>query len=116
MEVCTSGFAEHRRGYFISSGDASGVMTGQRALMGIPNGEVFPWMRRVFSSKQCLWFPNEDSSQILRQGARVCAYSARGKVPECVQNNEDLNAQIKKVITKQVQKINFISLPKIHNP
>jgi hypothetical protein len=28
MEVCASGFAEHRRGYFISSGGASGVMNG----------------------------------------------------------------------------------------
>jgi hypothetical protein len=37
--------------YFISSGDASGVMTGQHALMEIPNGGFFPWMRRVFSSK-----------------------------------------------------------------
>jgi hypothetical protein len=36
-------------------------------------------------------------------------YSARGKVPECVQNNEDSYAQIKKVITKQVQRINFIA-------
>jgi hypothetical protein len=25
------------------------VMTGWRALMGIPNGGSFPWMRRVFS-------------------------------------------------------------------
>jgi hypothetical protein len=41
MEVCASGFAEHRRGYFISSGSASGVMTGWRALMGIPNGWGF---------------------------------------------------------------------------
>jgi hypothetical protein len=49
MEVCANGFAEHRRGYFISSGSALGVMTGCRALMGIPNGGVFPWMRRVFS-------------------------------------------------------------------
>jgi hypothetical protein len=113
IEVCTSGFVEHQRGYFISSGDASGMMIGQRALMGIPNGGVFPWMRRVFSSKQCLWFPNEDSLRILCQGARVCAYSARGKVPECVQNNEDSYAQIKKVITKQVQKINFYFIAKI---
>jgi hypothetical protein len=52
---------------------------------------IFPWMRRVFSTKQCSWFPNEDSLRILRQGARVCVYSARGKVPECVQNNEDSN-------------------------
>jgi hypothetical protein len=28
MEVDANGFAEHRRGYFISSGSASGVMTG----------------------------------------------------------------------------------------
>jgi hypothetical protein len=66
--------------------------------------------------KQCSWFSNEDSLRILRQGARVCAYSARGKVPECVQNNEDLYAQIREVITRQMQKINFISLPKFHNP
>jgi hypothetical protein len=41
MKVCTSGFAEHRRSYFISSGNASAVMTGPRALMGIPNDGVF---------------------------------------------------------------------------
>jgi hypothetical protein len=57
--------------------------------------------------KQCSWFLNEDSLRILHLGARVCAYSARGKVPECIQNNEDSYAQIKKVITRQLQKINF---------
>jgi hypothetical protein len=41
MEVCANGFAEHRRGYFIGSGSVSGVMTGWRALMGIPNGGGF---------------------------------------------------------------------------
>jgi hypothetical protein len=41
MEVCMSGFAEHRRGYFISSGSASGVMTGWRVLMRIPNDGGF---------------------------------------------------------------------------
>jgi hypothetical protein len=41
MEVCTSGFSERRRGYFISSGSALGVMTGRRALMGIPNDGSF---------------------------------------------------------------------------
>jgi hypothetical protein len=51
MEVCVNGFAEHRRGYFISSGSASWVMTGWRALMRIPNGGGFPWTRRVFSSE-----------------------------------------------------------------
>jgi hypothetical protein len=34
--------------YFINSGDASGVMTGQRALMGIPNGEGFSLDAKVF--------------------------------------------------------------------
>jgi hypothetical protein len=28
MEVCANGFAEHQRGFFISSGSASGVMSG----------------------------------------------------------------------------------------
>jgi hypothetical protein len=45
--------------------------------------------------------------RILRQEAKVCAYSARGKVLECVRNNEDSYAQIRKVIARQLQKINF---------
>jgi hypothetical protein len=101
MEVYANGFAEHKRGYFISSGSASGVMTGWRALMGIPNGGVFFLGHEgFFSSKQCPWLPNEDFLRILRQGTRVCACSARGKVPECVQNSEDSCAQIKEVITR----------------
>jgi hypothetical protein len=106
MEVCASGFAEHRGGYFISSGSVSGVMTGWRALMGIPNSGGFPWMQRVFSSKQCYWFLNEDFLRIIRQRARVCAYSARRKVPECIQNSEDSYAQIKEVMTRRIQQIN----------
>jgi hypothetical protein len=31
---------------------------------------------------------------ILRQGTGVCAYSARIKVPECVQNSKGSHAQI----------------------
>jgi hypothetical protein len=50
MEVCTSGFAGHQRA-IISSGNASAVMTGWRALMRIPNNGGFLWMRRVFSTK-----------------------------------------------------------------
>jgi hypothetical protein len=45
--------------------------------------------------------------------ARVCVYSAKGKVPECVQNNEDLYAQIKKVIIRQMQKITFYFIAEI---
>jgi hypothetical protein len=37
--------------YFIRSGNASGVMIGRRALMGIQTTGVFPWMRRFFSTK-----------------------------------------------------------------
>jgi hypothetical protein len=60
-----------------------------------------------FFIEQCSWLPNKDFLWILHQGARVCAYSARGKVPECVQNSEDSYAQIKEVITGWIQKINF---------
>jgi hypothetical protein len=73
-------------------------MTGWRALMGIPNGGGFPWMRRVFFIEQCSWLQNKDFLRILRQGARVCAYSPRVKVLECVQDSEDSYAQIKEVI------------------
>jgi hypothetical protein len=41
MEVYASGFAGHQGGYFISSESASGVMTGWRTLMGIPNSRGF---------------------------------------------------------------------------
>jgi hypothetical protein len=48
MEVYASGFAEHRRGYFISSGGASGVMTGWRVLMRIPNDKGFSLAAKGF--------------------------------------------------------------------
>jgi hypothetical protein len=73
----------------------------------------FPWIQRVFSSKQCSWFLNEDFLRIICQEARVCAYSARRKVPECIQNSKDLYAQIEEVITRQIQKINFIFIAEI---
>jgi hypothetical protein len=97
MEVCVNGFAEHRRCYFISSGSASGVMTCRHALMVIPNGGGFFLGCEGFFIEQCSWLPNKDFLRILRQGARVCAYSARVKVPECVQDSEDSYAQIKEV-------------------
>jgi hypothetical protein len=49
MEVYASGFAEHQEGYFISRESASGVMTGWRTLMGIPNGRVFSLNAKGFS-------------------------------------------------------------------
>jgi hypothetical protein len=57
-------------------------------------------VQKVFSTKQCSWFLNEDFLRILRQGARVCAYSARWKVPECVQNDEDSYTRVRKVIAR----------------
>jgi hypothetical protein len=47
--VYASGFAEHQGGYFISCENALGVMTGWRALMGIPNGRVFSPSAKGFS-------------------------------------------------------------------
>jgi hypothetical protein len=69
-------------------------MTGWRALMGIPNGWGFSLDAKGFVIEQCSWVPNEDFLWILRQGARVCAYLARIKVLECVQNSKGLHAQI----------------------
>jgi hypothetical protein len=37
--------------YFISSGNASGVMTGRRALMGIPNDGGFSLDAKGFFNK-----------------------------------------------------------------
>jgi hypothetical protein len=95
MEVYVGGFVEHQGGYFISRESASGVMTGWRALMGIPNGRGSYLNAKGFPIEQCSWLPNEDFLWIVRQGARICAYSARVKVPECVQNSEGSHAQIK---------------------
>jgi hypothetical protein len=71
-----------------------GVMTGWRTLMAISNGRVFSPNAKGFFIEQCSWFPNEDFLWILRQGARICAYSSRVKVPKCVQNSKGSRAQI----------------------
>jgi hypothetical protein len=83
----------HQRGYFISSRGASRVMTSWRALMGIPNDRVFSLDARGFVIEQCSWLPNMDFLRILRRGARICVYSAKCKVPECVHVSEDSYAQ-----------------------
>jgi hypothetical protein len=49
IEVCASGFAAHQGGYFISRESTSGVMTGWRTLMGIPNDRVFSPNAKGFS-------------------------------------------------------------------
>jgi hypothetical protein len=117
MEVYANGFAEHRKGYFISSGSASGVMTGQCALMGYQTTGFLPRVPKVFSTKQYSRFPNKGFLRILRQGTRVCAYSARGKDPKCVQDSEDSYAQNKRSYHEMDTKDKISSLlPKFHNP
>jgi hypothetical protein len=66
MEVYASGFAEHQGGYFISRESASGVMTGWRALMGIPNGRGFSPNAKDFFIEQYSWLLNEDFLRIVR--------------------------------------------------
>jgi hypothetical protein len=117
MEVYASGFAEHQGGYFISRESASGVMTGWSALIGIPNDGGFSPNAKGFFIEQCSWLPNKDFLRILRQGARVCAYSAREKVPDRVQNGEGSHAQIKgnHHKTNAKDKISYL-LPKFQHP
>jgi hypothetical protein len=107
MEVYASGFAEHQGGYFISCENAMGVMTGWRTLMGIPNGRVFSLNAKGFFIEQCSWLSNEDFLRILRQGTRVCAYSARIKVPERVQSSKIRMINQRKIIATQMQELKF---------
>jgi hypothetical protein len=57
MEVCASGFAKHRRGYFISSRGALGVMTDWRVLMRIPNDGGFSLDAKGFFVKTMFMVP-----------------------------------------------------------
>jgi hypothetical protein len=70
-----------------------------------------------FFIEQCSWLPKEDFLWMLRQGARVCAYSARIKVPECVQNSKGSHAQIEgnHHNTNAEDKISYL-LPKFQHP
>jgi hypothetical protein len=116
MEVYASGFAECQGGYFVTREDASGVMTGWRALMEYQTAGFLPECEGFFI-EQCSWFLNADFLRILRQGTRVCAYSAGVKVPECIQNSEGLHAQIKgnHHETNAKDKISYL-LPKFQHP
>jgi hypothetical protein len=88
MEVCVSGFAEHQGGYLISCESALGVMTGWRTLMRIPNGRVFSPNAKGFSLNSVHGSRMRIFYGLYAKGTRVCAYSARIKVPECVQNSK----------------------------
>jgi hypothetical protein len=92
------------------------VITGWCALMGIPNSRGF-FSNVKGSIEQCSWLPNKDFLRILRQETRICAYSARVKLPECVQNSEGSHAQIKgnHHKTNAKDKISYL-LPKFQHP
>jgi hypothetical protein len=75
IEVCTSGFAEHQRGYFISSGDALGVMTGRRALMRIPNGGGFFLGCEGFFDETVFMVPERGfSADSMPTGKSLCVF------------------------------------------
>jgi hypothetical protein len=81
MEVYANGFAEHQGSYFIGHESASEVMTGWRALMGIPNGGGFSPNAKVFSLNSVHGSRIRIFCGFCAKGARVCAYSARVKFP-----------------------------------
>jgi hypothetical protein len=107
MEVCANGFAEHQRGYFISSASASGVMTGWRALMGIPNGGVFPWMRRVFSLNSAYGSQRRIFCGFYAKEEEFVRIRLEEKFPNVFKIVKVRMDKIKKVITRQTQKIKF---------
>jgi hypothetical protein len=107
MEVYANGFAEHRKGYFISSESASGVMTGWRALMGIPNGGGFSPNEKGFSLNSI-------------HGSRMwifCGFYAKKqefvrirleeKFPNMFETVKIHMHKSKKIIMRQIRKIKF---------
>jgi hypothetical protein len=107
MEVYANGFAEYQRGYFISSESASGVMTGWRALMRIPNGGGFSPNAKGFSLNSV-------------HGSRIiifCGFCTKKQEFVRIRLEEKfLNAfeivkvrmrKSKKIITRQIRKIKF---------
>jgi hypothetical protein len=88
MEVWTSGFAEHQRVIFISSRGASGVMTGQCALMRIPNDGVFFLGCLKSFQQNSVYDSRMDFLQIMRQGGKYLCIFGWMKVSEFVRNNK----------------------------
>jgi hypothetical protein len=69
-------------------------MTNWRTLIGIPNGRVFSPNAKGFSLNSVHGSRMRIFCGFYAKGARVCAYSARIKVPECVQKSKGSHAQI----------------------
>jgi hypothetical protein len=61
--------------YFISSGDASGVMTGRRALMRIPNDGGFSLNAKGFFNKTLFMVPELGfSMDSMPRGKSLCVF------------------------------------------
>jgi hypothetical protein len=72
--------------------------------MGIPNGRVFSPSAKGFSLKQCSWFLAED---FLRQGAKICVYSAKVKFPNAFEMLKIRMHGSKEIDTRKIQKMKF---------
>jgi hypothetical protein len=73
------------------------VMTGKRALMGIPNGRDFSPNAKSFSIAQCSWLPNKDFVHIRLEQ----------KFPNAFKIVKVRMHRSREIITRQMQKIKF---------
>jgi hypothetical protein len=96
------------KGYFISSGNASGVMTGRRALIRIPNNGGFPWMRMVFQRNSVHGSRMRILYGFFAKGQKFVCIRLEERFPNVLKNNEDSYAQIREVITKINTKNKFL--------
>jgi hypothetical protein len=104
MEVYANGFAEHRGGYFISHESASGMMTGWRTLMGIPNGRDFSPSAKVFSLNSV----HVSRARIFcAKGQELVRIRLRSKFPNAFEMLKIRVHKSKEINTRQMQRINF---------
>jgi hypothetical protein len=76
------------------------VMTGQCALMRIPNDGVFFLGCLKSFQRNIVYDSRMDFLRILRQGAKCLCVFGWMKVPECVRNGENSYTQIEKKISQ----------------
>jgi hypothetical protein len=107
MEVYANGFAEHQKDYLISRESASGVMTGWRALVSIPNGGGFSPNANGFSL-------NSVHGSRIRIFCRFCAKKQEfvrirleEKFPIAFKTVKVRMRKSKEIITIQMRKIEF---------
>jgi hypothetical protein len=107
MEVYTNGFAEHQRGYFISSEGASGVMAGWRALMGIPNGGGFSPNAKGFSLNSVRGSRIRNFYGFYAKKQEFVRIQLEEKFPNTFETIKIRMNKSKKIITRQIQRIKF---------